>query len=102
MKNVLNIISKVVLVISIVALAVVVLANLIPIIRILFFGMTVGSDSPESIWWEKKTLHGFEGISLFYKVWGDLVLMFELPIAALSIIYLIFYNKLIRKRFEKE
>ena len=101
MKKAVKIVSKIVLIICILALIILILANLIPIVRILFFGMNVGSDYPDTIWWEKMTLKGFNGVKMFYKAWGDLVLMMELPIAIICIVYIIVYFKVIKKNLNK-
>ena len=64
--------------------------------------MTVGGDYPDTIWWEKMTLKGFDGVKVFYNVWGDVVWRIELPIAIACIIYQIVYFKLINNCKKEE
>ena len=101
MKKILNVISKIVLIISIIVLATLILANLVPMVRIFLFGITVGGEQPNTIWWTEMTLKGFDGIKVFYKVWGDLVWTLELPIAIICIIYQIVYFKVLKKYFKR-
>ena len=98
MKKVLKILSIVILIISILIITAILMINLITIIKIMFFGMTVGGDYPDSIWWGRTTLKGLSGIKTYYHVWGELVYMFEVPISIICIIYQIIYYKIIRKR----
>ncbi len=98
MKKVLKLISKIILVISILILAIMILSNIITIGRILLFGMTVGGGvSPDSIWGSKITLSGFPGIIKYYSTMKELFLFIELPICVICIIYQIIYFKIIKR-----
>ena len=66
----------------------------------MFFGMTVGSEAPDTIWFEKTTLRGLDGIIKFYKTFWGIVYMMEFPIIIICIIYQIIYFKIIRKKFD--
>ena len=96
MKKVLKILCIIILVISTFIVSIMVIFNLSIIIRIMFFGMTVGSDE-NTIWWGRTTLQGLAGIKSYYHVWGELVYIFEIPISVVSILYQIIYFKIIRK-----
>lgn len=101
MKKVLKVLSIIVLVISILVVSIILFANLFIIIRILFFGMTVGSNEyPDSIWFGERLLYGFSGLKTYYHVWGELVYMFEIPISIFCILYQIVYFKIIRKKLK--
>lgn len=102
MKKVLKVLSIILLIISILLFSIIVVANLVTIIRILFFGMTVGSDYPDTIWWERTTLRGLAGIKTYYHVWGELVYMFEIPMSIVCILYQIVYFKIIRKKLKSD
>ena len=98
MKKFLKILSKVLLVISILIVSIIVLINLFNIIKILFFGITVGGDYPDSIWWGRTVLKGFEGVKKYYSAIGwELLKYFEIPISIICIIYQIIYFKVIKK-----
>ncbi len=98
MKKLLKIVSISILIISICISILIILSNIIPIVRILFFGITVGGEYPDTIWWEKTTLKGIEGIKTYYSVWGTLVYIYEIPIIIICIIYQIVYFKIIKKK----
>lgn len=99
MKKVIKILSIIILIMSILIVSIIVASNLLTIIRIMFFGMTVGSNEfPDSIWWGKTMLFGVNGIKTYYSVFGELVLVLEIPISIVCIIYQIIYFKIIRKK----
>lgn len=99
MKYILKVLSGIILITSILIVSIIVVSNLLTSIRIMFFGVTVGSNEfPDSIWWEKTVLYGISGIKRFYSVWAELVLVLEIPISIVCIIYQIIYFKIIRKR----
>ena len=98
MKKILKVLSVLILAVSVLVVSIFVISNLVLIIKIMFFGMTVGGDYPNTIWWTRKTLLGLDGIKTYYSVWGRLVYMFELPISIICIIYQVIYFKVIRKR----
>lgn len=99
MKKVLKGISVVILVISILLILTIVINNAIIIIRIMFFGLTVGSNEyPDSIWWGERVLYGISGIKTYFSVWGAVIIMIEIPIIAFCIIYQLIYFKIIRKK----
>ena len=100
MKKILKILSIVILIISIIILSIIIRLNLLTIIRIMFFGMTVGGDHPDTIWWGRTTLKGLSGIKTYYHVWGELVYIFEMPISIVCISYQIIYFKIIRKKLK--
>ena len=100
MKKVLKFLSIILLIISILLFSIIVVVNFVTIIRILFFGMTVGSDYPDTIWWGRTTLQGIDGIKTYYHVWGELVYMFEIPISIFCILYQIVYFRIIRKKLK--
>ena len=98
MKKILRILSRILLIISFLVVAIIIVINLITIIRIMFFGMTVGSNEyPDTIWWGKTILHGLSGIKAYYHVFGELVYMYEIPISVVCIMYQVIYFKIIRK-----
>ena len=97
MKKFLKILSKVLLVISILIVSILVLVNLFTIIRILFFGMTVGGDYPDTIWWGRTVLKGFEGVRKYYAIGWDLLKLVEIPISIVCIVYQIIYFKVIKR-----
>ena len=102
MKKVLKGISGVILVISILLILTIVINNAIIIIRIMFFGLTVGSNEyPDSIWWGERVLYGISGIKTYFSVLGEAIIMIEIPIIAFCIIYQLIYFKIIRNWFEK-
>lgn len=99
MKKIVKILSIIILIMSTLIISIIVLFNLLTIIRIMFFGMTVGSNEfPDTIWWGKTVLYGLSGIKTYYKVWGELVLKVEIPISIVCIIYQIIYFKIIGKK----
>jgi hypothetical protein len=99
MKKLLKGLCVIVLIISIFIISAIVVANLLHIIRILFFGITVGTnEAPNSIWWEETFLYGISGVKRFYSVWGAVVLIFEIPISIVCIIYQIIYFKILKKK----
>ena len=101
MKKLFKILSLIIFIISILITSIIIISNLINAIRILFFGMTVGSSKyPNSIWWEKRELIGISGLKEYYSVWGEVILIFEVPIGIILLIYQIIYLKIIRKRFK--
>ena len=103
MKKVLKSLSKVILIISIIIVFIIVFLNLLTIIRIVFWGITVGNDEyPDTIWWGKTTLKGLSGLKTYYNVWRQLAYMFEIPISVACIIYQVIYFKIIRKKLRKE
>lgn len=98
MKKILRILSKIILIISILLVSAIILYNLVTIIRIMFFGITVGGgEYPDSIWWGRTALLGIDGIKKYYSVFGEVVILVELPISIVCIIYQIIYFKIIRK-----
>ena len=101
MKRVLKVLSGVILVISILLILTIVLYNLTIIVKILFFGLTVGSNEyPDSIWWGERVLYGISGIKTYFSVCGEVVIMIEIPIIAFCIIYQLIYFKIIRKKLK--
>ena len=98
MKKIVKVLSVIISIISILIVSIIVAFNLLTIIRIMFFGITVGSEFPNTIWWERTVLSGVSGIKLYYSVWGELVWIFEIPISIVCIIYQIIYLKIIRKK----
>lgn len=99
MKKIVKVLSIIILIMSILMISIIVVSNLLTIIRIMFFGMTVGSNEfPDTIWYRKTVLYGVSGIKTYYSVWGELVLVFEIPISIICIIYQIIYFKIIRKK----
>ena len=66
----------------------------------MFFGITVGSNLPDTIWFQQTELYGWKGIIKYYSVWSELVLGFEVPITVVCIMYQIIYLKILRKKFE--
>ena len=70
MKKDLKILCKIILVISNFIISIMVIFNLSTIIRIMFYGLTVGSDDcPDTIWWGRTTLQGLAEIKSYYHVW---------------------------------
>jgi hypothetical protein len=103
MKKIVKVLSIIILIISILIILAIVVSNLLNIIRIMFFGMTVGTNEyPDSIWWGETFLYGISGVKRFYSVWGEIVLIFEIPICIVCIIYQIVYFKIIRKNYNLE
>lgn len=99
MKKIIKVLSIIILIISIFLVFTIVVSNLIIIIRIMFFGLTVGSSEyPDSIWWKEMILHGTNGIITYYSVCSELVFIIEIPIIILCIIYQFVYFKIIRKK----
>ena len=99
MKKTLNILTKIILIITILILTFVIVSNLITLFRILFIGISVGNPNyPETIWYQGQVLKGFSGIKTYYTTLKELFIYIELPIAILCIIYQIIYNKIIRKK----
>ena len=99
MKKIFKTLSLIIFIISILIISLIVISNLINAIRILFFGMTVGSNEyPNSIWWGKRELIGINGLKEYYSVWGDVILIFEALICMILLIYQIIYLKIIRKK----
>lgn len=102
MKKILKILSIVILIMSILIVSLIVIHNVVTIIRIMFFGLTVGSNEyPDSIWWGKTVLSGVDGIKRYYSVWGEIVKIIEIPTSIVCIIYQIIYFKVIRKKYNK-
>lgn len=100
MKKIVKVLSIIILIMSILIISIIVVSNLLTIIRIMFFGMTVGSNEfPDSIWWGRTVLYGISGMKTYYSVWGELVLAVEIPISIVCIIYQIIYFKIIRKTY---
>lgn len=102
MKKLLKILSIIVLLISILLVSLIVLSNIYMIFRILFFGMTVGGEYPDSIWWGKTALYGVDGIGKYYSAIGGAALIVEIPISIVCIIYQIIYFKIIRKNLNNK
>lgn len=101
MKKIFKKLSLIIFIISILIISLIVISNLINAIRILFFGMAIGSNEyPNSIWWGSRELIGINGLKEYYSVWGEVILIFEAPICIISLIYQIIYLKIIRKRFK--
>ena len=100
MKKIVKILSVIILIISILIVSTMLIFNLITIARIMFFGMTVGSDYIDTIWWQKTELHGWTGIVRYYSVWSELVMWVEVPITIICIIYQIIYFKILRKKLK--
>lgn len=98
MKKSTKILSVIILIISILIVSIILIFNIVTIIRIMFFGITVGSDLPDTIWWQKTELYGWTGIVRYYSVWSELVLGVEVPITIICIIYQIIYFKILRKK----
>ena len=65
------------------------------IIRILFFGITVGKY-PDSIWFTNEKLIGINGLKTYYKVYGEITLLFDIPMCIFSLIYQFIYLKLLK------
>lgn len=91
-------IAKVLFIISILIVLFVILSNLLIFVRILFFGMKVGSDDyPDSIWWGERELIGVAGVKTYYSVWGQVMLILAaitcLPCILYQVIYLIVTKK---------
>ena len=97
MRKILKLMAKIILIISIIVIVLLLLVNVVNIIRIMFFGMEVGSDYPDTIWWGKQTLQGLAGIKTYYYTWRDLVYI-EIPISIACVLYQIVYFKIIRKK----
>ena len=100
MKKLLKFLGTAMLICSFIIVLIILIINLIIIIKILFFGMTVGSAIPDTIWNEREILKGLSGIKKYYYVWRDLVYIFEIPISIICVIYQIIYFKIIRKRLK--
>lgn len=99
MKKIIKGLSILILIISILLVLTIVIYNLIIIIKIMFFGITVGSNEyPNTIWFNETILYGLSGIRTFYSVWSEVVLMIEFPISIFCIIYQLIYFKIIRKK----
>ncbi len=99
-KKILNIISKALLILSLLILTLFIISNLIIIIRIMFFGMQVGNEYPDSIWWGKVTLKGLSGIKTYYQTIK--IYIYEIPISIICLIYQIIYYKIIKKKLKDD
>lgn len=99
MKKMLRIISKILLFISILILAIVLVSNLVIVIRLLFFGIRVGYEGvPNSLWYNETILKGFRGIRVFYYTLREAFILFELLPFIISVIYQILYFKIIKRK----
>ena len=98
-KKIIEFLNKFILIITILLLLIIITFNLVIIIRIMFFGWTVGSnEAPDTIWWGKVMLKGINGIKTYYSVWKEIVLIFEIPISIICIIYQIIYFKVLNRK----
>lgn len=96
MKKIIKILSKILLIISILIMMIILISNLFIVIKIIFFGMDVGSsDYPDTIWWKRMHLKGIDGIITYYKAWDSLVFSIELPILVICVLYQIIYFKIL-------
>lgn len=99
MKKVFKVLSIIILIISILLVSIIVVSNIVTIIRIMFFGITVGGgEYPDSIWWGRTQLLGISGIKKYYSAGGEIAMLIEIPIVIVCIIYHIIYFKIIRKK----
>lgn len=99
MKKVVKVLSIIILIISILLVSLIVIHNIVTIIRIMFFGITVGGgEYPDSIWWRRTELLGISGIKKYYSVWDEVVMLLEIPVVIVCMIYQIIYFKIIRKK----
>ena len=93
---------KALFIITIIVISIIIILNLLNTFMILFFGKTVGNNEyPDSIWWGERHLSGISGLKTYYSVFGEVILIFELPVIIACLIYQIIYFKILKKIMSK-
>ncbi len=101
MKKILRSLALIVLMIASVVFFILAFYNIVIVVRILFFGMEVGSMGyPDSLFLEAKTLQGLDGLNTYYKSIGEMGYLFELPIILVCILYQALYYKVLDKKLK--